>query len=117
MVEHAALRLHFHFAREKDFDTIYELEEFVRTCHARIEDELVFPKLKAWIPQSLKDTLGKDLSRLEADHKLIEKIGDQIRARTVEGDAETLAKRHTVHDGNPGAVRDVRNGAAESLRL
>lgn len=107
MVEHAALRLHFHFAREKDFDAIYELEEFVRTCHARIEDELVFPKLKAWIPQSLKDTLGKDLSRLEADHKLIEKIGDQIRARTVEGDAETLTKRillymNTVESHNAG---------------
>jgi hemerythrin superfamily protein len=107
MVEHAALRLHFRFARETNSNAIYELEEFVRTCHARIEDELVFSKLKESISKPLDEAVKKDLSRLEADHRLIEKIGDQIRVRTVEGDVETLRKRillymNTVESHNAG---------------
>jgi hypothetical protein len=76
MVEHPALRLQFRFAKKRNIDTIYKLEEFVRNCPARIEDEIVFPKLQSSIPQALRDSVGKDLSRLEADHRLIEKIGD-----------------------------------------
>ena len=107
MVEHAALRLHFRFARETNSNAIYQLEEFVRSCHARIEDELVFPKLKESISRLLEETVTKDLSRLEADHRLIDKIGDQIKVRTVQGDEETLRKRillymNTVESHNAG---------------
>jgi hemerythrin superfamily protein len=111
MVEHASLRLQFRFARETNSNAIYGIEEFVRTCHARIEDELVFPKLKESISQPLQEKIRRDISRLEADHRLIDKIGDQIKVRTLQGDAETLRKRIMLY---MNAV-ESHNSAEESL--
>jgi hemerythrin superfamily protein len=107
MVEHTALRLHFRYGRETNTEAIYELEEFIRKCHARIEDELVFPKLEELLSKSQQKQARNDLLRLEADHKLIDKIGDQIIARTIEGNKETLRKRillymNTVESHNAG---------------
>lgn len=111
MVEHASLRVHFHYARETNSNEIYELEEFVRNCHAKIEDELVFPKIKELLSQPQKEQANMDLSRLEADHRLIDKIGDQIRLRTVQGDTETLRKRILLYMNTVAS----HNAAEESL--
>jgi hypothetical protein len=48
MVEHAVIRLHVMSIRssEKNSDSIYELDEFVIKCHARIEDEISFLRLR-----------------------------------------------------------------------
>ena len=89
MAEHAALRVHFRH-NGSSYDSIYEVEDYVRNCHARIEDEIVFPELRK---SAQAKEIEKTISRLEADHKLIDKIGDQIRERTVQGDVETLRKR------------------------
>jgi hemerythrin superfamily protein len=97
MVEHASLRLQFRFAREGNSNSIYELEEFVRKCHARIEDEIVFPKLRESLSSLQDKVVTSNLSRLEADHRLIDKIGDQIKLKTVEGDIETLRKRVSLY--------------------
>ena len=107
MIEHAALRLNFRFAKETNSNAIFELEEFVRTCHARIEDELVFPKLKESLSKPIPEKVRNDLSRLEADHRLIDKIGDQIKVQTIQGDVEILRKRillymNTVESHNYG---------------
>lgn len=88
MAEHSALRVHFRYIGVNP-ELIYELEDFVRNCHAKIEDDVVFPVMK-----SLKaNYIEKTISRLEADHKLIDTIGDQIKQRTVEGDLDVLRKR------------------------
>lgn len=91
MVEHAALRVHFRYVNV--MSSIYELEDFVRSCHARIEDEIVFPMLRKSLGQKLAQKLEEVIPRLEADHKLICTIGEQIKVKTVEGDLETLKKR------------------------
>lgn len=91
MVEHVALRLHFHFDAGTNSNSVYELEEFVRNCHAKIEDEIVFPKLRE-IPEA-----KQNLSRLEADHRLIDTIGDQIKLRTAQGELEILRKRISLY--------------------
>jgi hemerythrin superfamily protein len=96
MVEHASIRVHLRFIREKSSDSVYEVEDFVRNCHAKIEDEIIFPKLKSVLAPK-DDQLIKVLSRLEADHRLIEKIGDQIKIKTAEGDLETLRKRTMLY--------------------
>ena len=89
MAEHSALRLHFRYLGA-NFESIYELEDFVRNCHAKIEDEVVFPLIR----KSLESKITEEIvSRLEADHKLIDKIGDQIKQKTVEGDLDVLRKR------------------------
>ncbi len=93
MVEHASLRLHLRTVREGNADLIFEVEDFVRNCHARIEDEIIFPKLKEILSGRNEEQLVKALSRLEADHKLIDMIGNQIKSRTAEGDLETMRKR------------------------
>ena len=80
------------------FNSIYEIEEFVRNCHAKVEDEVVFPALRTVLKlENKEDTITEVLNRLEADHKLIDKIGEQIRVRTVEGDAEILSKRISLY--------------------
>ncbi|MGI0078230.1 MAG: hemerythrin domain-containing protein [Nitrososphaerales archaeon] len=96
MMEHAALRLHIRFVREKNSDSIYEIEDFVRNCHAKIEDEIIFPKLKELLAPK-GEQLVKALFRLEADHRLIEMIGEQINVKTAEGDLETLRKRTMLY--------------------
>ena len=89
MAEHSALRLHFRYLGS-NLESIYELEDFVRNCHAKIEDEVVFPAIR----KSLESKFVEEtVSRLEADHKLIDKIGDQIKQKTVEGDMDVLRKR------------------------
>jgi hemerythrin superfamily protein len=95
MVEHAALRLRFRSMKEtQNFNSIYSIEEFVRSCHAKVEDEVVFPALRDILEgQGKQQIIGDVLKRLEADHKLIDSIGDQVRLRTIEGDSQLLAKR------------------------
>ena len=113
MVEHASLRLHFHFARRTtNWDSIYEVEEFVRGCHAKVEDEVVFPHLKEILSVPNRDDFLKVISRLEADHKLIDTIGKQIRSRTAQGnDPETLRKRILLY----ATTVESHNSSEESL--
>jgi hemerythrin superfamily protein len=111
MVEHVSLRLHFQFARKSSWDSIYEIEEFVRNCHARVEDEVVFPKIKELLNAPDKEGLLKIISRLEADHKLIGTIGEQIRQRTAEGDYEVLQKRILLY----ATTVESHNSNEESL--
>jgi len=82
----------------QDSNSIYSIEEFVRSCHARVEDEIVFPILKTRLDLLGKEQVVKNvLERLEADHRLIDKIGEQIRLRTVEGNLELLSKRISLY--------------------
>ncbi len=92
MIEHASLRLHVRFVRERNTDSIYEVEDFVRNCHAKVEDEIVFPKLKQILAPK-DEQLVKILSRLEADHRLIETIGERIKVSTTQAETEMLRKR------------------------
>jgi hypothetical protein len=65
----------------------------VRSCHASVEDEAVFPHLKEILLTPNKQDLVKIILRLEADHKLIDTIGEEIRLRTAQdNDPETLRK-------------------------
>ena len=110
MVEHASLRLHFRFVREKSSDLIYEVEDFVRNCHARVEDDIVFPRLTQ-IMATKEEQLVKALSRIEADHKLIEKIGEQIKNSTIQAETEALRKRIMLYANTV----ESHNSSEESL--
>lgn len=111
MVDHAALRLHFRFIRETNYESVYEFEEFVTKCHARIEDEVVFPKMKASFTSPRNNSVMQLLSRLEADHKLIDTIGNQIKSRTVEGELEMLRRRVQLYI----STVESHNSSEESL--
>jgi hemerythrin superfamily protein len=113
MLEHASLRLHFQFARRlSNWDSIYEVEEFVRCCHARVEDEVVFPKMQVSLVGPDRENQLRIISRLEADHRLIDTIGEQIRLRTEQGsDVETLKKRILLF----ATTVESHNASEESL--
>ena len=98
MVEHAALRLHFRYARETNPDKIYEMEDFIRNCHAKIEDEVVFPKLKVSLDSPSNAKLTQVILRLEADHKLIDTMGDQITQNSSGRRRNTEKKNPTLHE-------------------
>lgn len=79
-------------------NSIFEVDEFVRNCHAKVEDEIVFPILKSRLNFMDKEQVVLNvLSRLEADHKLIDRIGGEIKLRTVEGNSQLLSKRISLY--------------------
>ena len=112
MIEHASLRLHVRFVREKRTDSIYEVEDFVRNCHAKVEDEIVFPKLKQILSPKDEQHM-KILSRLEADHRLIEMIGEQIKLSTTHAETETLRKKVMLYAN----TLESHNSSEEELGL
>ena len=84
----------------------------MRRCHARVEDEVVFPHLKEILTIPNREDFVKTISRLKADHKLIDTIGEQIRLRTDEGnDPETLRKRTLLY----ATTVESHNASEESL--
>ncbi len=91
MLEHASLRLHFRLIKEGDSDFIYELDDFIRNCHSRIEDEILFPDIRASLRGD--DHPQKVLIRFEHDHELISELGEQVRVATVQEVDETLRKK------------------------
>jgi hemerythrin superfamily protein len=95
MVEHASLRLRFRVMKEiQNYNSIYAIEEFVRSCHAKVEDDVVFPMLRLILEsQGKQAVITNFLNRLGADHRLIDTIGEQIRLRTIEGKSDILEKR------------------------
>jgi hemerythrin superfamily protein len=111
MAEHASVRLHVSQVKQGSTSSIYELDDFVRKCHARVEDEVIFPILERLFSSSGEEQLAKNLSRLEADHKLIDKIGDQLRAATVGGDEKLLEKRILLYANTV----EVHNAGEEAL--
>jgi hemerythrin superfamily protein len=110
MFEHASLRLHLRNIKEKNSDSIFDLHDFVENCHAKIEDEVVFPKLHEILAPK-NEELNKVLSRLEADHKLIEMIGEQIKRSTTQGDERTMRKRIMLY----ADTLESHNSSEESL--
>jgi hemerythrin superfamily protein len=109
MVEHASLRLHFRFVREKSTEPIFEVQDFVRNCHARIEDEIIFPALNQMLEKN--EQLTKIISRLKADHKLIEMIGEEIKVSTAQDQTEALRKKIMLY----ADTVESHNSSEESL--
>lgn len=91
MVEHASLRLHFRYFREMNSDLVFELEDFISKCHAKMEDEVVFPVLTQLMPNDSE--LAKKINQLTEDHKLLTGMGENMRVWAVEGPKELDAKR------------------------
>lgn len=72
----------------------------------------MLPHLKEILPTPNKQDLVKIISRLEADHKLIDAIGEQIRLRTAQSsDPETLRKRILLY----ATTVESHNSSEESL--
>lgn len=73
-------------------DEFLNFHNFIVNCHARIEDEVVFPTLKEYY---LRDFLeyAKLIEWVGNDHKLLEKLGDSIIQYGIRGEEENYRSR------------------------
>lgn len=92
MIEHVSFRLQFQKLRnDKEIDHFLTLHDFVLNCHAKVEDEALFPRM--WTIKGEGEELQKTARSLAADHKLIEKFGENMRHWLDEGNQELFKKR------------------------
>lgn len=76
MSEHAPLRIYFRHLRDMRFDSFFELDDFVVNCHARMEDEALFP------------TLDVPTKRLQTEHEVLKMLSNGIRVSMAEEKSE-----------------------------
>ncbi len=84
MAEHASFRVYFRHLRYLNSDFIFELDDFVTNCHARVEDEVVFPEMRKSAGSENKD-VETATKRMEEEHKLLQLLGNSIRVAVAEG--------------------------------
>lgn len=90
MAERASLRVYFRYMRSLNSDHLFEVDDFILGCHARIEDEVVFPVLRnAGSETSGVTTLT---SKLEEEHRVLQMLSNRMRA--------TVLQKTTPLDGD-----------------
>lgn len=87
MAEHASLRVYFRHLRYLNSDFIFELDDFVVNCHAKVEDEVIFPEMRkaAGVESERINTVTK---RMEEEHKVLQMLGNNIRLAVAEGNKD-----------------------------
>jgi hemerythrin superfamily protein len=96
MVEHVSLRVRLdelQYRREPDF--FIAINQFVLNCHAKVEDEAVFPRLKAILTGDHE--LLNTTSKIEADHKLISTLGGNMEKWIKDKDLSLFERRIEVY--------------------
>lgn len=82
--EHAVFRVYFRHLRDLNSDYFFEIDDFILGCHAKIEDEVIFPALrKIGGPEAEK--IDKTTRKLEEEHKLVEMLSSNMKQAVVEG--------------------------------
>jgi hemerythrin superfamily protein len=87
MAEHASLRVYFRHLRYLNSDFLFELDDFVTNCHARIEDEVLFPEIRAAVTVE-REVIENWTKRMEDEHQLLKMLGDKMRLLVAEGNRE-----------------------------
>jgi hemerythrin superfamily protein len=90
MAEHASLRVYFRHMRSLNSDYLFEVDDFILGCHARIEDEVVFPALGNAGGESKVVAMT---SKLEEEHRVLQMLSNRMRATVLE---KTTLDRDTV---------------------
>jgi hemerythrin superfamily protein len=93
MTEHVALRIHFLYLRELDRDRIFEVANFLTNSHARIEDEVVFPRIVEVASPSNHESIERAVKKYKEEHELIGSFAENMRVWTVEGEASLFKER------------------------
>lgn len=96
MAEHASMRIYFRHLRYLDSDFLFELDGFVTNCHARVEDEVLFPEIRAAMTDE-KAAVETGTKRMEDEHRLLRMLGERMRALVAEGDRELDRDKVTLY--------------------
>lgn len=94
MSEHASLRIYFRHLREMKSDFFFELDDFIINCHAKIEDEAVFPILLRGGPDS---PISQTTKRLMDEHELVKMLGNNMRLYAAQEKAELGKDKITLY--------------------
>jgi hemerythrin superfamily protein len=87
MAEHATLRVYFRHLRSLNSDYLFEVDDFILGCHARIEDEVVFPALRS-IGGDKASTIASVTSKLEEEHRVLQMLSNKMRVQVAETAAQ-----------------------------
>jgi hemerythrin superfamily protein len=90
LFEHSVIRILSRNPIEYWYTKFNDFNDFVINCHARHEDEIVFPKLIAAYED---EDFRKTVMRVSADHRLIATLGGNISNWLAKGDHELLRTR------------------------
>ncbi len=90
LFEHSVIRNLSRNPIEHWYTRFSDFNDFVINCHARHEDEIVFPRL---IDAYEDEDFRKTVRRVSADHKLIATLGSNILNWLSRGDHELLRMR------------------------
>lgn len=75
--EHLAIRTKINkITPENKYESFLELRDFVFNVHAMTEDLVFFPRMLAYL--RMPDDLVETIRRISADHKLLEKLSDNL---------------------------------------
>jgi hemerythrin superfamily protein len=91
MTEHVALRVHFLYSRDLNRDRIFEIDTFLTNSHAKIEDEVVFPRIAE--ASSNEELVARAVKKYKEEHALISSFGENMRVWAAEGEAALFRER------------------------
>lgn len=92
MTEHAALRVHFLYNRDLSRDRIFEIDSFLTNVHAKIEDEVIFPKI-AESCSTNDESVARAVAKYREEHTLIKSFGENMRVWVAEGETTLFRER------------------------
>lgn len=95
MAEHASLRVYFRNFRELNSDLIFELDGFIVNCHAKVEDDVVFPTIRRLVGSDSQ--VVKAIDQLEDDHRVIQMLSNTMRAAVAEEKGEIDRKKIALY--------------------
>lgn len=89
--------------RSEFFSKFSELQDFIVMVHSRLEEEVVFKELLAILEKPAKTasvdsgSAKRELARLEADHAMLQKLGNEIKSIGLSTNDKTLLSRFETY--------------------
>ena len=83
MSEHAVFRVYFRHLRGMNSDYLFEVDDFILGCHAKVEDEVIFPALRR-VGGPDAEKIAKTTRKLEEEHRLLEMLSSNLKQAVVE---------------------------------
>ncbi len=94
MAEHASLRVHLSHFRDAKLGSFFEVDDFVNNCHAKVEDDVLFPALSRSAADS---TFITALNRLGEEHRVLNMLSGNMRAFLAEETRELDPSRVALY--------------------
>lgn len=97
MVEHLSIRLMFKCNLcVREVGEFKSFHDFIVGCHAKIEDEIVFPLLKKRF-SGVDDSFAKLVQWISNDHKLLDTLANNVIGYGLSGDREIYEERLNLY--------------------